>query len=121
MSTISPILQKCSKLPADQKLVSKLLKFGISLQEENGEEIHRTTPTITIPPTISMSTKLPRDFFARHPVDVARELLGKTLNFGEIRGVITETEAYAGLDDEASHAFKGPTQRWDEKKVEMES
>lgn len=44
-------------------------------------------------------------------VEIARDLLGKTLftNIdGELTGgIITETEAYAGVHDRASHAFNG--------------
>lgn len=58
-----------------------------------------------------MLSKLPFDFYNRHVVDVAQDLLGKTLVWGEVVGMITETEAYQGLDDEASHAFRGPTKR----------
>lgn len=56
-------------------------------------------------------TRLGEDFFKRHTVEVARDLLGKKLIFGSFEGFITETEAYRGLDDEASHACKGPTPR----------
>ncbi len=46
---------------------------------------------------------------------LARELLGKVLvrRIGrkEIRAVITETEAYHGLKDKASHAARGKTKR----------
>lgn len=55
--------------------------------------------------------KLTYDFFNRYTVDVAQELLGKTLVFHHFKGIITETEAYRGEDDEASHAFKGMTKR----------
>lgn len=55
--------------------------------------------------------KLPYDFYNRDVVEVARDLLGKTLVFGNFKGIITETEAYRGTDDEASHAFKGITPR----------
>lgn len=55
--------------------------------------------------------KLTYDFYNRNVVEVAKDLLGKKLVFGSFRGVITETEAYGGYDDEASHAFKGPTIR----------
>ena len=56
-------------------------------------------------------TKLPNTFFERHVVEVAQELLGKLLVFQQYCGIIVETEAYRGVDDEASHAFRGPTNR----------
>jgi DNA-3-methyladenine glycosylase len=46
-------------------------------------------------------------FFNRHVSRLAQDLLGKELVFGDLRGIITETEAYRGIDDEASHAFGG--------------
>ena len=49
-------------------------------------------------------------FFARSVHRVARELIGCTLMHGETRGVIVETESYHA-DDEACHAFGGPTPR----------
>ena len=55
--------------------------------------------------------KLPRDFYSRKTVRVARELLGKTLvhrtNEGVLKGMIVETEAYFGRRDPGSHAFGG--------------
>ena len=58
---------------------------------------------------------LPRTFYARNTVKVAKELLGKTLvrKIGNkiLSGIITETEAYRHLDDPASHAFRGLTER----------
>lgn len=55
---------------------------------------------------------LSQSFFLRPDVvALARELLGKVLvtNFDGMltSGVITETEAYAGVSDKASHAFGG--------------
>ena len=55
--------------------------------------------------------RLYREFFAQHTVDVAQKLLGKSLIYGPYKGVITETEAYRGQDDAASHAHRGPTKR----------
>ncbi|MCK5296289.1 MAG: DNA-3-methyladenine glycosylase [Alphaproteobacteria bacterium] len=55
--------------------------------------------------------RLDRAFFNRPTLKVAKELLGKVLVFGEHQGTITETEAYIGLDDPASHAAKGKTKR----------
>jgi DNA-3-methyladenine glycosylase len=56
-----------------------------------------------------------RAFFDRAPELVARELLGKLLRHkykGEwLSGRIVEVEAYLGLDDPASHAFIGQTER----------
>ncbi len=55
---------------------------------------------------------LPESFYTRPDVvQIARELLGKKLvtEFGGIitSGIITETEAYAGPIDRASHAYGG--------------
>ena len=54
---------------------------------------------------------LPRRFYARPAIDVARDLLGKTLRHGNIAGRIIETEAYPGGDDLASHSSIGITDR----------
>lgn len=55
--------------------------------------------------------KLPHEFYNRNVVEVAKDLIGKKLICGEFQGVITETEAYRGYDDQASHAFRGITKR----------
>ncbi|TAK92964.1 MAG: DNA-3-methyladenine glycosylase [Verrucomicrobia bacterium] len=59
--------------------------------------------------------KLPRSFYDRDTIVVARELLGKLLvhvSRGVTRiGRIVETEAYLGPHDLASHSSKGRTQR----------
>jgi len=56
-----------------------------------------------------------RSFYARDTVQVAQELLGKTLvrNIDGIiiSGIIAETEAYRYKDDAASHSFGGMTER----------
>ncbi len=55
--------------------------------------------------------KLSKNFYRRQCVQVAQDLLGKVLVFRVFQGIITETEAYRGSDDPASHAFRGPTPR----------
>jgi DNA-3-methyladenine glycosylase len=49
-------------------------------------------------------------FFARDVLVVARELIGATLLYGGVGGIITEVEAY-GPDDPAAHGFRGKTLR----------
>jgi DNA-3-methyladenine glycosylase len=53
---------------------------------------------------------LPRDFYARPVVEVARDLVGCTLAHGRTAGVIVETEAYHESEP-ACHAFVGLTPR----------
>jgi len=59
--------------------------------------------------------KLPRSFYDRPTLDVARDLIGKVLvhNRRGIRtsGIIVEVEAYVGESDPACHAAPGPTRR----------
>ena len=54
---------------------------------------------------------LPRSFYVRPAVEVARGLLGKVLVHGPTAGVIVETEAYLGGDDLAAHSARGITNR----------
>ena len=51
-----------------------------------------------------------RAFFARSVHAVAPELIGATLKFKGVGGVIVELEAYHHTDP-AAHSFRGPTER----------
>ena len=62
-----------------------------------------------------MSHRLPRSFYFRPTLQVARELLGQLIvrNYRGKRlvGRIVEVEAYRGSIDPASHAYRGKTKR----------
>jgi DNA-3-methyladenine glycosylase len=54
---------------------------------------------------------IPRAFYARPAIEVARGLLGTILVHGPTAGIIVETEAYLGGDDLAAHTARGITDR----------
>ncbi len=60
---------------------------------------------------LPQGNRLPRGFFTRDGLTVAKELLGKVLvhdtPLGEIRGIITEVESYMGVEDKGSHTYGG--------------
>lgn len=62
-----------------------------------------------------MKKILGKSFFDRPTLKVAEDLLGKFIvkKVGEkkVYAMVIETEAYDGLEDKASHAHKGKTQR----------
>jgi len=62
-----------------------------------------------------MRSALPRSFYDREPVQVARDVLGKLLvratPEGVTSGKIVEVEAYLAERDAANHAHRGQTRR----------
>ncbi len=76
-------------------------------------------PPVASPASLGRLAPLPRAFFARDTVTVARELCGKLLlrrhtartSPPVVTARIVEVEAYLGERDAASHARRGPTPR----------
>jgi DNA-3-methyladenine glycosylase len=64
-----------------------------------------------IPPPLAALAPLPRSFYARPVLTVARDAIGKVLVHetpaGLIAGRIVEAEAYRGPEDRAAHSFGG--------------
>ena len=60
-------------------------------------------------------SKLPRDYYNRPLLDIAKDILGKAfvrkINNKMLAGIIVEVEAYDGRTDEAAHSFGGITNR----------
>jgi DNA-3-methyladenine glycosylase len=60
-------------------------------------------------------TPVPRRFYDRPVLEVARDLLGamieSAIGGGLVRIRLTEVEAYGGVADPASHAYRGPSLR----------
>jgi DNA-3-methyladenine glycosylase len=65
---------------------------------------------LTETPTLHPAKPLPRRFFARSVLEVAPELIGATLLFKGIGGLIVEVEAYHHTEP-AAHSFNGQTER----------
>jgi len=55
--------------------------------------------------------QLGKKFFSQPTVDLAKALLGKYLVYGDLKGIIVETEAYLFRDDPGCHASRGMTKR----------
>ncbi|MGN1148774.1 MAG: DNA-3-methyladenine glycosylase, partial [Lachnospiraceae bacterium] len=55
--------------------------------------------------------RLDRDFFMTDALALSKNLIGKILvhdtPIGKVRGIITETEAYMGVEDKGSHTYGG--------------
>lgn len=70
---------------------------------------------IAIPSILPDLSILPRSFYLRPTLRIAKDLLGKYLirKSGKrlLIGKIVEVEAYLGKRDPASHAFRGKTKR----------
>src|SRR5690349_8469020 len=92
----------------------------VSLDRTAGGSSHMSGKVCGVRPDLTLIVvslrPLPRDFFARKPRQVARELLGKVLVRRDEHGStlsarIVEVEAYLGERDPAAHAAAGKTLR----------
>ncbi len=65
----------------------------------------------TVAQLLDLTAPIPRKFFEQPADLLAPALLGTVLIHGEKAGMLSETEAYLGLADQAAHAFRGLTKR----------
>src|SRR3954469_16509722 len=90
------------------------MKTSRSRSPRSGRRSACAAPTRTVTADTNRGT-LPRSFYDRATLDVARDLIGKVLvhNRRGVRtsGIIVEVEAYIGESDPACHAAPGPTKR----------
>ena len=59
----------------------------------------------------ALPVPVPIDLLAGDPLEVAPQLLNTLLVHGDRIARIVEVEAYRGIEDPASHAYRGPTKR----------
>jgi DNA-3-methyladenine glycosylase len=82
---------------------------------QSGRTLERWRESGTGSPRALHLKKLPRRFYTRPTLVVARELLGKylvrRLGRTNLIGQIVEVEAYLGSRDPASHTYRGKTER----------
>ena len=102
------MLSSSAALPGKRRVLTRRGRVG-----EKEDRLERSIVSY-------MKTKpriLPRIYFNRPTVQVARSLIGKylvrALDGRTLAGKIIEVEAYVGLEDKACHASKGRTQRTD--------
>lgn len=89
----------------------------LSTVASKGLQINPSKNSVPFVISVVKSLPLPRKFYNRPTLTVARELLGARLirisDGIRLVGIISETEAYFGFDDLASHAKAGRTIRTD--------
>lgn len=94
--------QRMPKAKTAQPATQRRLRFAMS----------PTKTRLKFPPS---PNPLPRTFFDRPTLTVAKDLLGKYLicdfDHSHVRARIVDVEAYIGQDDLACHASKGRTKR----------
>lgn len=91
------------------------LRFQLLASVANGECSMKSKNSSRRNLAFSAASGIPRSFYDRSPVEVARDLLGKRLvtlrDQKRTSGIIVETEAYLAADDSASHSHRGPNRK----------
>ena len=105
--------------PSPRTMIDFTIRYSeLTVSDRNGharrwDEHHRCRMRPW--PGVRIGERLPRSFFEREVTVVARDLSAGCWSPRSAAGTVavrlTEVEAYAGVDDPASHAFRGRTPR----------
>ncbi len=87
------------------------LLFRSRIRQNSRADVPRQKSHNSCDKTSMITQRLSIEFFDRHHVTVAQDMIGTSLHWDGVAGIIVETEAYAAVDDPACHVSFRPSAR----------